>query len=162
MGPVVGRRADVELVGIEKRFAFAGQDPGRRLVQPRLLHLVVAVHGLRLHARIPGRVEPALPAKCLQLPDLSGRQGRFRNHQGARIPASDLRQVQPRFCDAQPFQGLDGRGEQLDAVPRRQLQPAGDRQDSAGLQPAQVVFERLHRVELALGQGVQARRRRAE
>ena len=56
----------------------------------------------------------------------------------------------------------DGGGEELEDVPRRQVDPARDRQHAARLEVPQVFLQRLDRVQVALRERVEPRRRRAE
>ena len=66
------------------------------------------------------------------------------------------------WLDALPLEGLDGDRDDPDALARRRLGPARDRQEAAGRKTAVVALERLDRVQVVLRHTVRPREHRPE
>ena len=82
----------------------------------------------------------------------SGVSGAVLDQERRGLPAADQGELAGRLGDAPALQGLQRRQEQLRAVARRQLQPAGDREIAAGREVIEISPERLDRVDEALAE----------
>ena len=63
-----------------------------------------------------------------------------------------------RTCYSARLKRRDRGGKQLDRVPRRRAEPAGDGDDAGGIEVVEIGPQRLDRVDRAFAEGLQAGR----
>ena len=99
---------------------------------------------------MPGDIELPLGRKAAQGSDLVGREAAILHQQCGRVPAMQERQPLPRVSFAGPdicLQRRDRGGKQLDRVPWRVAEPAGDGDEAVRVQMVEIGLERLDRID---------------
>ena len=89
-------------------------------------------------------------------------EGAVLDEQGRGLPAPDQRQLPAGLGTPSALSAATAVANSLSAVARRQLQPARDGEEAAGLEAAEVILHCLHGVGVVLVQALRAGRRRAE
>ena len=137
---------DVELVSIHEFSACGSQQTACALEKPGFGHLVIVVDLIRCDARVMNHVKPSFFAECLQAIYITSGEGFVFYQQSAGIPTPDHGEMLARICCSSLLQCLDHRGKDFKTIAWRHLDPAGDAENSAGLQVLQVLGKRLYRV----------------
>jgi hypothetical protein len=159
---VIRRRADVEGVIPVELFSPLREEGRRRLVVNRFIQNGEAVG---IHPPDSRQVAHVQAALAREVPDGAYpalREGGARENDRPGVPGSHEGEVKAGFGDPRPFGRFDHRPEQLDGVAGWGLEPARDREHTLRAELAKIELDRLRRVQVALGQGVHARRGRAE
>jgi len=156
--PVVGCRPDVEPVVREKCRSPGPKQRDSGIIERRLRQPVIVIGLVAPHAGIPGDIELPLGRKAAQVGDLVAREAAILHQQCGRVPAMQERQPLPRinFAGAGPdicLQRRDRSGKQLDRVPWRVAEPAGDGDEAVRVQMVEIGLERLDRIDRTFAEG---------
>ncbi|MNS48927.1 hypothetical protein D3C72_815140 [compost metagenome] len=160
--PIIRSRTHVELVARQELRALAGQQGLRRFEEPGPVEQVVAVRLGHGHPGVVGQVEGARPAELPQHGDAGVVEIPVADQQRRGLPAADHDDAARRAGLPVALDGRGRGGQQPGNIARRQGDPAGDGQQAAGREMAQVLGEGIHRVQVVLGQRMQAARGSAE
>ena len=158
VGPIVSGRRDRELIALDVLFGVQANECRCRLEVIWPFENIVAIDLLNTDAGIIGEIERAARREILQFCNLGSCEGAVLDNERCRLPAADQRNPGARVGNSTVLQSLDRRGEQLQRIARRQLQPKRDREKPARRQVIEVLSDCLDCVSIVLVQALRASR----
>src|SRR6266446_9790238 len=150
---VCGRRNVIFVAPQESVAVWTHQGHGALEHIGGLLH-VIPVGECGWHARVIGHIERARLTERPESGNVWRRELPMFDQQRDRLPPMDEGDLPLWMRHAGALQGGEGRGEELETVARRQLEPAAHGQQSPWAQVPQVYLECLHRIKKTLVEGV--------
>ena len=152
VGPVIGGRFDLKFVAFDIFFCMFAEQRLRAVIQVCLFEKIETVRVVCIDRGEIGSVEGTGIRKLTYLTNLLGRKLTVPDQQGAGIPATYRDEPLSRIADTIGTHRLYRRGDELQAVARRQLEPTGNCNHAARRRVRHVLAERLDRVDIALVQ----------